>query len=172
MMDIDKAAIKQWAVLVVDDDADNREVARRLFSMFGAQVKTAENGKEGLQCLDEMTPTLILLDISMPVMDGWEMLYILRNEREEDGLADVPVIALTAHAMAGDESRVMNAGFDGYITNPFNTRSLLQDVYAMVEGSDKTDNDDDDANPDKNGTPAQPGQPVMEGETHGQRKHA
>jgi CheY-like chemotaxis protein len=148
-MDINKADIKEWCVLVVDDEPDNREVAKRLFSMFGAEVHTANNGEDALDRLEELTPTVILLDLSMPIMDGWEMFYTMRNECRAP-LTNVPVIALTAHAMNGDETRVKNAGFDGYIPKPFNSKSLLEDVYTLVENHDAASQADEEPHEGEN----------------------
>jgi len=110
----EKAA--NWTVLIVDDELDNLIVAQELLSFYGARVLTAENGKEGLSVIENMLPTFILLDLSMPEMDGWEM---LKHIRATPYWADLPVIALTAHAMVNDMERALAAGFDGYISKPF-----------------------------------------------------
>lgn len=117
--------INDWTVLIVDDEPDNLGVARKVLQFGGAEVHIARNGIEGLSVLNEVTPTFILLDLSMPEMDGWEM---LNKARMNAKLANVPIIALTAHAMAGDREKVMDAGFDGYIAKPFRINSLLEDI--------------------------------------------
>lgn len=124
MMD-DYLNIANWHVLIVDDEPDNVGVARKILTFNGAQVAIAENGLIGLEILRTMMPTFILLDLSMPKLDGWAM---LREIRAEPRHGDVPVIALTAHAMAGDEERAIEAGFDGYITKPFRLDSFLEDI--------------------------------------------
>lgn len=121
--------INDWKVLIVDDEPDNLGVAQKVLKYGGANVHIARNGLEGLSVLQEFKPTFILLDLSMPEMDGWEM---FRQVRTNANLSDVPVIALTAHAMAGDKERVMEAGFDGYIAKPFRINSLLEDIREAL----------------------------------------
>lgn len=127
--------IKQWIVLIVDDKHDNVEVAAKVLSFNGAEVYTAMNGEEGLNVLQTIRPTFILLDLSMPIMTGWEM---LKRVRENPETAYIPVIALTAHAMDGDAERVREAGFDGYIAKPFSIVTFLaeiRDVIAKIENA-------------------------------------
>ena len=119
----------EWVVLIVDDEPDNVGVARKVLNFNGADVHVARNGVEGLEKLRELLPTFILLDLSMPEMDGWEM---FRRVRLMPELAGVPVIALTAHAMSGDRERVMEAGFNGYIAKPFRIDSFLSDIQACL----------------------------------------
>lgn len=114
-----------WVVLVVDDEPDNLAVARKVLEFGGAEVHTAANGLEGLQALETITPSFILLDLSMPEMDGWEMLTRLRASERT---LQIPVVALTAHAMAGDRERVMEAGFDGYIAKPFRLSTFMSEI--------------------------------------------
>ena len=115
----------KWIVLIVDDEPDNRTIAETVLSFNGAKVFTATQGVEGLKVLEEVSPSFILLDLSMPVMDGWEMFKALRaNVRTES----IPVIALTAHAMAGDRERVMEVGFAGYIAKPFRLGSFMTEL--------------------------------------------
>ena len=86
-------------------------------------------GEEGLLLLQTYQPTLILLDLSMPKMDGWEMLRHIRNRPET---ARTPVIALTAHAMEGDRERVLGAGFNGYIPKPFDVMLLPTQIQEII----------------------------------------
>jgi CheY-like chemotaxis protein len=112
-----------WVALVVDDRLDNLEVVVKVLLLQGAQVHAAHDGIEGLQVLERVKPTFILLDLSMPRMDGWTMLSTIRR----DALAEnVPIIALTAHGMVGDEDRVREAGFDAYIAKPFTVSVALR----------------------------------------------
>lgn len=120
--------VKNWQVLIVDDHTDSREVAAFTMQAHGARILTAHNGIEGLALLQWAEVTFILLDLSMPEMDGWEMIERLHANKR---LMDIPVIALTAHAMVGDEERVMEAGFDGYLTKPFSPLTLVQDIIAV-----------------------------------------
>ncbi len=122
--------MKTWSVLIVDDEPDNVGVAQKVLTFNGATVRVARNGVEGLKMLESFFPTFILLDLSMPEMDGWEM---FRRVRQIDSLANTPIIALTAHAMSGDRERVMEAGFDGYIAKPFRIDSFLEDIGACLK---------------------------------------
>lgn len=120
---------KQWTVLIVDDERDNLGVAEKVLSFMGARVHTAQNGLEGLAVLESIVPTLILLDLSMPQMDGWEMIERLRAEPLT---AKVPVIALTAHAMHGDKERALAAGFDSYIAKPFRIMTFFKEIQECL----------------------------------------
>jgi len=117
--------VSGWTVLIVDDEPDNLAIAQKVLSFSGARVYTACNGEEGLKALETVTPSFILLDLSMPVMDGWEM---FRQVRADANTQHIPVIALTAHAMAGDRERVMEAGFDGYIAKPFRLSTFMGEI--------------------------------------------
>ena len=121
---------KEWSILIVDDEVDNRTIAETVLSFNGAKVQTAVHGAEGLKALERAVPSFVLLDLSMPVMDGWEMLKHIRTNPE---LQSIPVIALTAHAMAGDRERVMEAGFDGYIAKPFRIGTFMSELTACFQ---------------------------------------
>lgn len=129
----------EWTVLIVDDEQDNREVAERVLRFFGAKVHVATNGIEALELLSTLRPTIILLDLSMPVMDGWETLRRIRNQPET---AAIPVMALTAHAMTGDRERILQAGFDNYVAKPFRFDTLLDEIKGCLNrepvASDRT----------------------------------
>jgi len=120
---------KGWKILVVDDDQDNRAVAAQYLAFLGAEVRTAEDGTVGLKELKSFSPTFILLDLSMPEMDGWEM---HRRLRADPATAGLPVIALTAHAMQEDTQRALADGFDGYITKPFLLNTLIADIKKAL----------------------------------------
>jgi two-component system cell cycle response regulator DivK len=123
--------VKDWEILVVDDDPDNLDVIRRVLSFYGAQVHTAANGREGLEVLHRIeSPTLILIDLSMPTVDGWEMLKAIR---QDPGLTSLPVIAVTAHAMSGDKDRALGAGFDGYVAKPFMLHTFMDELKRCLE---------------------------------------
>lgn len=124
--------ISTWKVLIVDDEPDNLGVAMKILNYNGATVHIAADGIEGLAVLHEIQPTFVLLDLSMPKMDGWEMLKVIRDQ---DDFGNLPVIALTAHAMAGDEERALEAGFDGYITKPFRLDTFLADIKRHLSNS-------------------------------------
>lgn len=125
--------IHDWVVLIVDDEPDNLGVAQKVLAYGGADVHIARNGIEGMAVLGRIKPTFVLLDLSMPEMDGWEMFSLARSR---DELADVPIIALTAHAMAGDADKVLEAGFNGYIAKPFRIQSFLEEIQRCLEEFD------------------------------------
>ncbi|HEX2996815.1 MAG TPA: response regulator [Anaerolineales bacterium] len=120
---------KTWSVLVVDDEPDNVEVTAEVLTFLGVTVRTAANGEEGLEVLRNFTPDLILLDLSMPKMDGW----VMRHQIKANPLTThIPILALSAHAMAGDKQRALDAGFDGYLTKPIYIACLLDDIRAEL----------------------------------------
>jgi CheY-like chemotaxis protein len=118
-----------WQVMIVDDEPDNIEVVAETLEYFGANVKTAQNGKEALDVLEDFSPNLILTDLSMPVMSGWEMRSRIKGNAK---LADTPILAVSAHAIAGDQERALEAGFDGYLTKPINIHTLLDDIRGTL----------------------------------------
>lgn len=122
--------VQDWRVLIVDDQNDNLTLAREALEFHGVTVQTATNGKTGLQTLESFKPTFILLDLSMPEMNGWEMQKQVREDTRWD---DTPIIALTAHVMSGDRSKVMKAGFDGYIAKPFSVATFVQRIQTILE---------------------------------------
>jgi CheY-like chemotaxis protein len=122
--------VNSWHVLLVDDEPDNLEVVAETLEYRGAQVRTALNGLEALAVLQDFTPNLIIMDLSMPKMDGWELRTRLKNNPE---FQTVPLLALSAHAMIGDKERALAAGFDGYLTKPVNIQTLLDDIRAAVK---------------------------------------
>jgi CheY-like chemotaxis protein len=117
-------------ILVVDDHRLNLELVTDVLEAAGYAVRQAESGREALAAAGRETPHLILMDIGLPEMDGYA---VLRALRDNPATASIPVAALTAQAMAGDEQRALAAGFDGYITKPINTRSLPQVIAGMLE---------------------------------------
>lgn len=121
--------VSQWRVLIVDDEPDNLTLASEFLTYSGATVAITERGEDLLAQVDEFLPTIILLDLAMPGMDGWEIQRRLRARTE---LSHIPIIALTAMAMPEDVERAKMAGFDGYITKPFRVASLLRDIKTCV----------------------------------------
>lgn len=120
---------RDWIVLVVDDTPDNLMVAKTVLKFHGATVYTATNGEEGLAVLQTVTPTVILLDIRMPTMDGWTM---YRAVRENPATTRIPIIAVTAYAMVSDREDILNAGFDGYISKPFDIQHFMDEIGQVI----------------------------------------
>jgi len=127
---IQRDILQNWQVLVVDDEPDSLEVATRILRFYGAVVYTAANGKQGLEVVKTIRPKFIISDLSMPEMDGWEMLHELKLNR---ATLDIPVIALTAHAMVGDRQRAIAAGFHNYLSKPLTTSTFICDLLHLLE---------------------------------------
>ena len=121
--------LQNWTVVVVDDEPDSLEVAVRILRHYGAEVQTAVNGADGLHTIRATRPKLVISDLSMPEMDGWGMLTELKLDRTT---MDIPVIALTAHAMVGDRERAIMAGFHNYLTKPLTPATFMKDLLVLL----------------------------------------
>jgi len=128
---IDWQDAKSWVILLVDDEPDNLEVVAETLEFRGATVVTASDGVDALAKLADFEPNLIIADLSMPRMDGWELRVNLRANTK---LQNIPILALSAHAMIGDKERAIAAGFDGYMTKPVNIHTLIEDIRAAAQG--------------------------------------
>jgi len=115
-------------IAVVEDNPDNRLLVRVILEPL-YEVTEYENGFLALEGLPRQKPDLVLLDVSLPEMDGTE---VLKKIRLDEQLRELPVIALTAHAMAGDREKFIKAGFDDYVTKPIVDESLLLDAIAKL----------------------------------------
>ena len=124
---IDWQDISTWRVMIVDDEPDNLEVVAETLEFRGAQVLTAPNGKAALESLETFEANMIVTDLSMPVMDGWALRSQVKSNPK---LAALPILALSAHAMAGDSERALEAGFDGYLVKPVNILTLADDIRS------------------------------------------
>ena len=118
-------------VLLVEDNELNREMLTRRLRRAGLEVVTAGDGREALARMQEQQPAVVLMDMSLPVLDGWTA---CRMAREDEQLRHIPIIALTAHAMEEDRVKAMNAGCDDYATKPVDFPALL----AKIEKLSKT----------------------------------
>ena len=127
--EIPQDLLKGWDVVVLDDEEDSLEVAEIILLEYGANVHTACNGKEGLDVVRDVKPRLVISDLSMPVMDGWGFIASMQADRE---LMDIPVIALTAHAMVGDRERAITAGFHNYLTKPLTVDRFMKDLVNLL----------------------------------------
>ncbi len=116
-------------ILIVEDDELNRDSLRRLLRRRGFEVAIAADGREGVAAARAERPDLILLDMSLPGIDGWEAARLLKGDPETRA---TPVIALTAHAMASDRDRALAAGCDDYDTKPIDLDRLLAKIGALV----------------------------------------
>ena len=116
-------------ILVIEDTEDNRQIIRDLLTSAGYELIEAEDGASGVAMAARHLPDLILMDIQLPVMDGYEA---TRRIKADPATAHIPVIAVTSYALSGDEAKTREAGCDAYIAKPFSPRELLAKVRGFV----------------------------------------
>ena len=117
-------------ILVIEDQPDNRTILRDLLTAAGFTVLEAEDGEAGIAMALAERPDLILMDIQMPLVDGYEA---TRRIKAQPDMAAVPIIAVTSYALAGDETKTKAAGCDGYVAKPFSPRALLAEVRRFLD---------------------------------------
>ena len=118
-------------ILLVEDNEMNSDMLARRLTRKGYAVSIAVDGAQGLEMAAGMVPDLILMDMSLPIMDGWEAARRLKANQD---LCQIPIIALTAHAMSDDRSKAIAAGCDEYDTKPVEFSRLLQKMDALLKG--------------------------------------
>jgi two-component system, cell cycle response regulator DivK len=116
-------------ILIVEDNEMNRDMLSRRLQRRGYSVIIAPDGETGIAAAAENRPDLVLMDMSLPVIDGWEA---TRRIKADPATAGIPVIALTAHAMAGDREKAMEAGCDDYDTKPIELPSLIEKIVRLI----------------------------------------
>ena len=119
-----------YKILVADDDWDNRTIASESLQSAGYEVVQATNGLEVLELVEKEKPHLILLDLSMPKLDGWQTAQRLKKTPK---VCDIPVIAFTAHAMLGDEQKAKASGCDDFLTKPCIPKKIIEKVKQWLE---------------------------------------
>lgn len=121
-------------VLIVEDNFDNREIYAELLRHAGYVTLEAENGLKGVEKAFEHLPDIILMDLSMPLMDGWEAIEVLKKDSRT---ASIPVLAVSAHVILnGDYARAQQAGFSCYLTKPVEPKDVLREVQAHIGPAD------------------------------------
>jgi len=118
-------------ILIVDDFADNREMYTQFLEFSGFHVAEAQNGHEALDKAFALRPDLIVMDLSLPGLDGWEA---TRRLKADDRTRAIPIIALTGHALAGHSKGAMDAGCDAFITKPCLPERLMEEIKSMLKG--------------------------------------
>jgi CheY-like chemotaxis protein len=118
-------------ILIVEDNEDSRELVVKVLRNKGFDTIEAADGEEAIDKVKREKPELILLDISIPKMDGYEVARRLKSLEE---FSEIPIVALTAHAMKGDREKVIAAGFEGYISKPIDVRELPDQVRSYLKG--------------------------------------
>ncbi len=116
-------------VLVIEDTEDNRQILRDLLTSAGYEIVEAVDGAAGVAMAASDKPDLILMDIQLPVMDGYEA---TRRIKMNPATKDIPIIAVTSYALSGDEAKTRDAGCDAYIAKPFSPRELLATVRGFL----------------------------------------
>ena len=117
-------------ILLVEDNPHNRKIFSGMLTHSGFVVREAETGDAALRSVAELRPALILMDLSIPGVDGWECTRRLKADPATSG---IPIIALTAHAMRGDEERARAAGCDGYLSKPISPKKVVEEVRAFLK---------------------------------------
>jgi two-component system cell cycle response regulator DivK len=117
-------------ILIVEDSSDNMTLFRTLLTLKGHEVNGLTGGEGLLEMIERAAPDLVLMDIQLPGKDGYALLEEIRHSR----FAELRVVALTAHAMAGDSARALESGFDGYITKPIDIRAFPDQITRAING--------------------------------------
>jgi two-component system, cell cycle response regulator DivK len=116
-------------ILVVEDQEDNRRIVRDLLTSADFEVIEAEDGEQALAAVARQRPDLILMDIQLPVLDGYE---VTRRLKADPSLTGIPIIAVTSYALSGDEEKARAAGCDDFVPKPFSPRQLLAKIRAYL----------------------------------------
>lgn len=129
MLDLPNDLLTGWDIVLIDDDEDSLLLAETILLEYGANVHTAVNGEFGIEAIRRVQPRFVICDLSMPMVDGWGVISAVRRD---PALRQIPVIALTAHAMTGDRERAIEAGFYNYLTKPLTVDTFIQDLVKLL----------------------------------------
>jgi len=116
-------------ILVVEDQEDNRQILRDLLSSAGYKMNEAGDGQEALAAVAKNRPDLILMDIQLPIMDGYEA---TRRIKADPKTRTIPIVVVTSYALSGDEAKAREAGCDAYVTKPYSPRQLLAKIKEFL----------------------------------------
>ena len=116
-------------ILVVEDQEDNRQIIRDMFAGTDYEIIEAENGEEAIAAVAKQRPDLILMDVQLPIMDGYEA---TRRIKADPALRSIPIIAVTSYALSGEDKRAQAAGCDDYVAKPYSPRQLLAKVRQYL----------------------------------------
>ena len=116
-------------ILVVEDQPDNRQIIRDMLADTGYEISEAENGEAALAAIAKQRPDLILMDIQLPIMDGYAA---TRRIKADPSLRSIPVIAVTSYALSGEEKKARAAGCDDYVPKPYSPRQLLAKIRQLM----------------------------------------
>jgi CheY-like chemotaxis protein len=132
---LDHSTSTDQRVLLVEDNEDNRTIYSTVLRHLGYQVIEAVDGLQAVALARSELPDLILMDISIPGMDGWEATRVLR---EDPSTRAIPIVALTAHALADDRKRAREVGFDSYLTKPVEPNAVVAEVRRLIGSAGET----------------------------------
>ncbi|MGO9270685.1 MAG: response regulator [Terriglobia bacterium] len=123
---------RKLRVLLAEDNAVNQKLAARLLEKHGHRVTVTANGREALTALDQENFDVVLMDVQMPEMNGFEATSAIRKKESRTG-SHIPIIALTAHAMTGDRERCLAAGMDGYVSKPIHAKEMFGAIETLLK---------------------------------------
>jgi len=116
-------------VLVIEDNSDNSRLAEKILTKFGFECYLCATAVEGIKAITSYHPHIILLDMSLPGMDGWQAAQLIKSNK---AIAHIPVIALTAHAMLEDRQRAAQAGCEGFVAKPYRSAELIEAIQKLL----------------------------------------
>jgi CheY-like chemotaxis protein len=125
-----QSSFQDWSLLVVDDEPDTLQLIQDYMNIIGVKTYLADNGYTAIEMLETLRPTCILMDISMPEINGFDTLAAIRADAS---IPYIPVIAVTANVGRIDKHMVMDHGFDGFIAKPFDLQRLLRDIQFYID---------------------------------------
>jgi CheY-like chemotaxis protein len=126
-----RAALHGCRVLLAEDNLVNQRLAARMLERWGCSVTVAPDGQAALEALEQESFHVVLMDVQMPRLDGFEATRLIRDKEKVTG-AHLPIIALTAHAMRGDRERCLEAGMDDYVSKPLNSQALREKLLQWL----------------------------------------
>jgi CheY-like chemotaxis protein len=118
-----------WRILVVEDEFDSAQMVSKILSFHGIEVNIAHNGSECLELLNHLEPTMVITDLAMPDMDGWETLAAIRSNPKTQ---HIPVVAITAYHSVDVAEEALDAGFDAYFSKPINPRTFVEHLARVI----------------------------------------
>lgn len=119
-----------WRVLVIEDEFDSIQMVSKILTFHGMEVQVAHNGRESLAMIDEIQPTIIVCDLAMPEMDGWQTLAAIRANPDTQ---HIPVVAVTAFNSTDVEDEALRVGFDAFFAKPVSPRTFVQQLQKIVK---------------------------------------
>ena len=123
-------------VLIIEDNLDNLTLVQLLLERESFQIIAAYDGQSGLKIAKGEKPDLVVLDLDMPVLDGWEVIHTMKAD---PALAQLPIVVVTAHLLPGERNRVLSLGCDGYVSKPYKVQELLGEIRRVLSARSQSD---------------------------------